>query len=796
MSKAKNQGRGGNLPFEPKSSTSNYAKASSAKDKLSQEQVNSLAEKAREKVSDEQFSSAIASTPAKDFKVEDYWHKAKIFEAAIENIKAELEQVKNRQKELEKQETQIEALKEELGKQRERITEEQEKLNKLQTQINQRAAQLSQLERQLRERELNAEAGFIEQNRAALAELETQTQELSKVREQLYKNIAETQKKLDIEISRKRAELDQEVTAKRQVIENEQQQIGAARRQLRLEQRRLETERELLEEDKQALEAKIEQKAAVEVERLKVRIQILEEQLKLAQAQRSQFQSILIQRQEADRRFGQKTPEEVLEELETLRRKKAELEQKLASRLSENAATRLQELESQKEEWETERFRLSTRLQELERSITSNRIAVTELETLRDEKEALDASNNRLRAALRELKAEVDEAVAQSKDKSPFPECYRMDGVAELQAEILLCEDIPNLEEFALDLRDRIALSPLMHDETTQKRLYYSERDIRAFLGGLAMSHLHILQGISGTGKTSLPVAFARAVQGESKLVEVQAGWRDRQDLIGYFNAFEGKFYESDFLKALYEAQCPANRERIYIIILDEMNLSRPEQYFADFLSKLEQDSPTIGLTTDLDKPSPKLFENGNTLTIPRNVWFIGTANQDETTLEFADKTYDRSHLMELQRRNDESFVLPKQLKPRNPVSYQALMKSFNNAQRQYADKASEGYEFLNDTLADFLEQRFKVAWGNRLERQMKDFVPVVIAAGGSLGEACDHILATKILRKIRDRHDTPSSDLRKLKDLLGYWLDSQTEPKQSLAIIDTEIRRLEPGED
>ncbi|NJN12844.1 MAG: AAA family ATPase [Richelia sp. RM1_1_1] len=459
----------------------------------------------------------------------------------------------------------------------------------------------------------------------------------------------------------------------------------------------------------------------------------------------------------------------------------------------------MQELESQLEVWETERFRLSTRLQELQRSVTSNRIAVTELETLRDEKEAFDVRNTRLKAALEELKVEVDQAVSQSKNKSPFPECFRMDADARLQREIPLHEHIPDLEEFADDLRSRIALSPTMLDENTQKRLYYSKRDIRAFLAGLAMSQLHILQGISGTGKTSLPVAFARATGGDYKLVEVQAGWRDRQDLIGYFNAFEGKFYESDFLQALYEAQCPSNRERIYIIIMDEMNLSRPEQYFADFLSKLEQDSPTIGLTTDLDKPSPQLFQNQNRLAIPPNVWFVGTANQDETTLEFADKTYDRSHIMELQRRHDASFNLPEQLEARNPISHQALIKSFNRAQTKYATEASQVYQFLNNTFADFLERRFKIGWGNRLERQIKDFVPVVIASGGTQGEACDQILATKILRKIRDRHDTPSSDLRKLKDdLLGYWsmIDSQTQPEQSVAIIDAEIRRLEPGEE
>lgn len=599
-------------------------------------------------------------------------------------------------------------------------------------------------------------------------------------------------------MAHRRTEVEQELAAERQGIEDEKNQLASVKKQLRLEQRKLETERELFQEDQQVLEDRIEQQVAARVEKLQVRIQIQEEQLRQARELREQFQSKLIQRAEADRRFGQRTPEEVLEEIQNLRREKEELEQKLAERPGEEAAARLRELESQREAWETERFRLRIRVQELERDSTYNRIAVTELETLRDEKEALEVGKGRLKAALDELKAEVKDAIAQSKDKSPFPECSRMDSLTVLQTETPVWDELPNLREFAEDLRYRIALSPLTQDANTQKRLYYTGRDIRAFLGGLAMSKLHILQGISGTGKTSLPVAFARAVGGQYKLVEVQAGWRDRQDLIGYFNAFEGRFYESDFLKALYEAQCPAYRERMYIILLDEMNLSRPEQYFADFLSKLEQDAPTIGLTTDLDKPAPRLFRDGQILPIPPNVWFVGTANQDETTLEFADKTYDRAHVMELQR-SHESFDTPSRLEPRHPVSHQALTIAFKKAQKHYAAKAEEAYQFLNETLADFLGRRFKVGWGNRLERQMRDFVPIVIAAGGSLGEATDHILATKILPKIRDRHDTPTSDLRKLREeFQAGWsmFDAENEPDQSLAIIDKEIRRLEPGED
>lgn len=225
------------------------------------------------------------------------------------------------------------------------------------------------------------------------------------------------------------------------------------------------------------------------------------------------------------------------------------------------------------------------------------------------------------------------------------------------------------------------------------------------------------------------------------------------------------------------------------------MNLSRPEQYFADFLSKLEQDSPELRLNTDLERLSPKLFKNKDTLIVPPNVWFIGTANQDETTLEFADKTYDRAHIMELERKH-ESFDIPNRPLARQSISYRMLTDAFKEAQRQHRQKAAEAFQFLNETLSELLETKFKIGWGNRLERQIAHYIPVVIAAGGSLTEATDSILATKILRKIRDRHDTQPKDLTDLKDTIEtYWseLDAGA-PDKSLRILKTELHRLERG--
>jgi hypothetical protein len=225
------------------------------------------------------------------------------------------------------------------------------------------------------------------------------------------------------------------------------------------------------------------------------------------------------------------------------------------------------------------------------------------------------------------------------------------------------------------------------------------------------------------------------------------------------------------------------------------MNLSRPEQYFADFLSKLEQEAPELILNTDLERPSPQLFKKNDTLIIPPNVWFVGTANQDETTLEFADKTYDRAHVMELER-SHESFEIPTKLSPRSPISYNALTTAFKEAQKQHQRKATKAFDFLNCYLSEILESKFKIGWGNRLQRQINDYIPVLIAAGGSLTEATDDILATKILRKVRDRHDIQLGDMTELKETIEtYWseLDAGS-PVKSFKIMESELQRLERG--
>jgi hypothetical protein len=774
-------------------------------------------------------------------KIDEIKEKETNLKIALENLDHEQSELKRGQKNLREDSIYID--------------QENEKIEQKYLYLRQQEQEINQRKQELEELKLQAQSGFIEQNTGIIKELEKQINNLHEERNKLYQELAIKRQELESEIANQRYDLEQQrqeeyqkleerkgqleseianqrnyfeeekikeyqklEARKRELeirrkeledefinkqnqletekindrleLEKEYQQLGEARKQLKRQQTQLECDQENLEEDRENLETKINQRATTRIENLQAQIQFEKEKLEEVIRIRNILQNSLIKRHEADRRFGNKTPDEVLAELETLQKIKEELEIKLASKPSDIATEKLAQLESEKEQWERDRFRLATELQELKRNNTYSKMAVTEVETLRDEKESLQVNNDRLRNALEELRKEVGQEIENSKNTSAFPECIAMDDNKRLQTITLLEENIPNLREFAQDLRYRIAVSP----EDNQKRLYYSAQDIRTFLGGLAMSRLHLFEGISGTGKTSLAIAFSRAVAGGNQLIEVQAGWRDRQDLIGYYNAFEKRFYESEFLQALYEAQCPFYHDRIYIIVLDEMNLSRPEQYFADFLSKLEQESPTLTLTTDLNRRYPALFENHKTLKIPENIWFIGTANQDETTLEFADKTYDRAHIMELGR-NQAKFEIP-QLNYRNSISYQALKLAFQQAQNQYQSQAKKVDKFLKDYLANLLETKFKIGWGNRLERQIEAFIPVVIASGGTMGEATDHLLATKILRKIKNRYDIPASYLRELKEQLTvFWddLDNQNSPVKSLNIINTEIDRIEP---
>jgi len=272
--------------------------------------------------------------------------------------------------------------------------------------------------------------------------------------------------------------------------------------------------------------------------------------------------------------------------------------------------------------------------------------------------------------------------------------------------------------------------------------LYYDRKIISAFFSGLATSKTMILEGISGTGKTSLPYAMGKFFGNDASIIPVQPSWRDRAEMIGYLNEFTKKFNETDFLKAIYET---TYREDINIIVLDEMNLARVEYYFAELLSLLEMpdaDQWLVDVVSDTKPGDPEHLMNGKIL-LPQNVWFVGTANKDDSTFLITDKVYDRATPIEI---NSKSSFIDAPDTENITMTYEYLNQLFKIAIHE--NGISKHSMDRLEKLDLFITDNFKVTFGNRIMKQIKMFVPVYVACGGSEVEALDYMVARKILRK------------------------------------------------
>ena len=295
----------------------------------------------------------------------------------------------------------------------------------------------------------------------------------------------------------------------------------------------------------------------------------------------------------------------------------------------------------------------------------------------------------------------------------------------------------------------------------SQMGLYYTPEIVRRFVAGMASSKLLILEGISGTGKTSLPYSFSRYLDNPATIVSVQPSFRDRSELLGYFNEFAKRFNETEFLRALYEANYRLDPT---LIVLDEMNLARIEYYFAEMLSVLEmpsKDEWVLDLVPTAWDGDPEKMTDGK-IQVSDSTWFIGTANNDDSTFTITDKVYDRAMPIELNERADEF-----ECEPREAVHITAehLEYLFQKAKVDYpiSDELLDNMQKLDS----YLITRFKMSFGNRIMKQMYDFIPVYVACGGTELEAMDYIVARKVLKKFESMNVTFVRD--EITGLISY---------------------------
>ncbi len=334
---------------------------------------------------------------------------------------------------------------------------------------------------------------------------------------------------------------------------------------------------------------------------------------------------------------------------------------------------------------------------------------------------------------------DIDVSTAKKEGESRF---YKLTEVDEIYENADYVEPVYDTTITLEQICDRFRNYAANNPERPWRNLFYEPKIIRLFFASMATTRLIILQGISGTGKTSLPECLGHFLQNPTTIASVQPSWRDRTELFGYFNEFTKRFNETEVLRAMYDA---TYKKDVYITVLDEMNIARVEYYFAEMLSILEmpsRDQWVIDLVPSGWPSDPKHVIKGR-FRLPENMWYVGTANNDDSTFAISDKVYDRGMPISI---NSKAAPFDAPLTEGMPIDYTYLESLYKKAQEEHrvSDENLQKFEDMDN----YVIEHFRLAFGNRIVKQLREFVPVYVACGGTEIDGLDYVLCNKILRK------------------------------------------------
>ena len=562
---------------------------------------------------------------------------------------------------------------------------------------------------------------------------------------QKFSLLLEEQTKLDVKKNTYKSETITEEVDRQQEIDKLQGELTEKENEIKKLRKTLEA----ASEDKLALERELEQNyiRRTDIMTKELDAKRYKSDSEVYKARVEQIQKELSEKDVLIGRYGE-NPQAIIDENLKLKRELDQINDQIANCPSAEEIDSLREIAQQVEQKNAEILDLRNKWQEADDKYQNAKlyqedidnykrfIRVLELQKAELQKELdriIDTYNNKKTAVFSSL----------SKiDKEDIPAAHSMQNVT--------------LKDICKGFRAYMA-------NRKNNPLYYSEKHVRTFVAGFAATRLMILEGMSGTGKSSLPKAFAEYTHSVTENISVQSSWKDRNDLLGFYNDFEKRYKETKFLKELYKAT--RDNDNIHCIMLDEMNLSRIEYYFADFLSTLEEENPDkweITLIPDeIPGEMPEYIVDGN-LQVMTNTWFIGTANNDDSTSIITDKVYDRAIVLNFPKREKEFSIAPEKPIYLSNTEFQDLLK---NAKKKCKDP--DGLKQLVNDLDDSMITLFEISFGNRISNQIRDFVATYESCGGTMLEAIDIIFATKVLRKLQGYYD--ESTKKGLSDLLTY---------------------------
>lgn len=299
--------------------------------------------------------------------------------------------------------------------------------------------------------------------------------------------------------------------------------------------------------------------------------------------------------------------------------------------------------------------------------------------------------------------------------------------------------------------------------------LLYSDKLITRFVASILTKPFVILTGLSGSGKTKLAQTFVQWICVDNSqyiIVPVGADWTNREPLLGYPNALEPEKYvapDSGVLELMISAK--KQPDLPYFLILDEMNLSQVERYFADFLSVMESgdEISLYDIGSDKNGVPPKI-------NMPSNLFVIGTVNIDETTHMFSPKVLDRANTIEFRVTEDEmnQFLSGSRILDLDSLKGKGVDMS-ESFLRMSKDKsiADSDKELINTTLIAFFKELKKTGaeFGYRTATEIQLLMHHLSKLDNSLSpeEKIDIAIMQKLLPKLHGSRRKLSPILEKL---------------------------------
>lgn len=657
------------------------------------------------------------------------------FQEQMEDIsdrEAAIKKGEHRLADLEKREAEISEKESDLEKQ-------EAEISAVQSATTTREGKVAERERVVREQEIAAEAGFERRNRESLKKLED---EYAVLREQLDEMRTNALKKLDVELARTREQaherLDAEIDERWKRFEEEIAQRGEAikqrndslaeaekefekrKTQFKIRERKVASDETILHEERGNLQATIDQRVRDDKIEFKYKLKEKNKRIGRLLKERNYFEKKFNESEDWRRRFGHKEPEEWIEDLHQLQTDRDRLREELSKRPSLEDEERLANLEEEKREWEQKRTDMNRELGELRAREGDWLIAVDERERLKDLKKSAERRVEALQATEEKL----------SEDVGRLRSLYEQPKEREARVGVI---EKPRFEKFP-DLAAKVSEEEWLkniHQLCKESGLTFPRRLLYAFHTSLKTADwtpLTVLGGVSGTGKSELPRLYARFGGLAFEPLSVQPNWDSPQSLFGFFNSVDNRFNATPLLRALVQSQQAPDSEtysggmkdRLLLVLLDEMNLSHVELYFSDILSKLElRRGEEEGVPIEVD-----LGADLEEYQVPlgRNVLWVGTMNEDETTKTLSDKVLDRANLIgfprpqKLQRRQEA------RLAERQPMLARDMWNKWLCHESDLSKKEIEKYKISVEKISQHLEQAGR-ALGHRVWQAIESYM-------------------------------------------------------------------------